>query len=83
MLVDGHAPGRGGRRERVLVGETFLAHDLAAWASYFGPPEAPELHLPMNFGLLGAPWTAAGLRAHVEAIEAAEEALCVDVSWWS
>ncbi len=66
-LVDAHDPSR----ERVLVGETFLAHDLPEWAACFGTAGAPELHLPMNFGLLGTPFTASGLRAHVEAIEAA------------
>ncbi|MDT0631745.1 alpha-amylase family glycosyl hydrolase [Rubrivirga sp. S365] len=82
-LVDGHEPGR----ERVLLGETFLAHDLDAWASYFGTDEGglasggaerggadsggAALHLPLNFGLLGTAWTAPALRAHVEAVEAA------------
>ena len=59
-------------RQRPLLGEISSPHDLDAWASYFGPTEtAPELHLPLNFGLLDAPWTASGVRAHVEAIEAA------------
>ncbi len=58
-------------RERVLFGEIHLGRDLPQWASYFGTPDAPELHVPLNFGLLGTPWTAADLRAHVEAIEAA------------
>ena len=62
-VVDG-VPG-----ERALFGEIHLAHDLGRWASYFG--DGDELHLPLNFGLLGAPWTAEGLRAHVAAVEAA------------
>ena len=66
-LVDGHEPGR----DRVLLGETFLAHDLPAWASYFGGEGGAALHLPLNFGLLETAWTAPALRAHVEAVEAA------------
>ncbi len=58
-------------RERALFGEIHLGCDLPQWASYFGTPDAPELHVPLNFGLLATPWTAAGLRGHVEAIEAA------------
>ena len=54
--------------ERVLMGEIHLAHDLAQWATYFG--DGDELHLPLHFGLLGVPWTAAGLRAHVDAVQA-------------
>lgn len=61
-LVDGY-PG-----ERALFGEIHLGHDLAQWATYFG--EGDELHLPLNFGLLAAPWTAAGLRDHVGRVEA-------------
>ena len=58
-----------GAAPRPLFGETHLAHDLGRWASYFGRDD--ELHLPLNFGLLQAPWTADGLRAHVDAVEAA------------
>ncbi|HEX9951330.1 MAG TPA: alpha-amylase family glycosyl hydrolase [Rubricoccaceae bacterium] len=70
-LVDTHPDPSGARPERALFGEIHLARDLPAWGTTFGTPEAPELHLPLNFGLLAAPWTARGLRAHVEAIEAA------------
>ena len=70
-LVDAHARPDGTVPERALFGEIHLARDLPAWATTFGTPHAPELHLPLNFGLLAAPWTAAGLRAHVEAVEAA------------
>ena len=71
-LVDGHEHGR----ERVLLGETFLAHDLDAWAGYFGGEGGAgeggaAIHLPLNFGLLETPWTAPALRAHVGAVEAA------------
>ena len=76
-LVDGH-PRPDAVGERALLGETFLAHDLAAWASYFGGPagrggagEGPALHLPLHFGLLGVAWTAPALREHVAAVEAA------------
>lgn len=68
-LVDEHSGPDGKTRERALFGEIHLGHDLARWATYFGSGD--ELHLPLNFGLLAAPWTAAGLRAHVEAVEAA------------
>ena len=64
-LVDAFPGGDGGR---ALFGEIHLGHDLPQWASYFG--DGDELHLPLNFGLLATPWTAAGLRAHVEAVEA-------------
>ncbi len=60
---------------RALFGEIHLGHDLPQWATYFGEAAGhgmrDELHLPLNFGLLAAPWTAAGLRGHVEAVEAA------------
>ncbi len=55
-------------RERALFGEIHLGYDLAQWASYFGDDD--ELHLPLHFGLLATPWTADGLGAHVEAVEA-------------
>ena len=54
--------------ERALLGEIHLGHDLVQWATYFG--DGDELHLPLNFGLLAAPWTAEGLRAHVTSVEA-------------
>ena len=63
-LVDSHGP-----EPCPLFGEIHLGHDLAQWASYFGRDD--ELHLPLNFGLLGAPWTAEGVREHVGAVEAA------------
>lgn len=68
-LVGTYPDAPGGKGERALFGEIHLGHDLPQWASYFGTGD--ELHLPLNFGLLAAPWTAAGLRAHVEAVEAA------------
>ena len=68
-LVDTHERPDGGVPERALFGEIHLGRDLPQWATYFGRND--ELHLPLNFGLLATPWTAAGLRAHVEAVEAA------------
>jgi len=53
----------------VLLGEIHLQDDLERWAGYFGSPEAPELHLPFNFGLLSVPFEADAIAAHVEAIE--------------
>ncbi|MFT4605016.1 MAG: alpha-glucosidase [Rhodothermales bacterium] len=61
--------------QRVLIGEVHQ-YDLEEWAKYYGgvgaagtPLGAAGLHMPFNFGLLKAPWTAGGVRAHVEAIE--------------
>ena len=68
-LVDTHARPDGAVPARALFGEIHLGRDLPQWATYFGRND--ELHLPLNFGLLATPWTAAGLRAHVEAVEAA------------
>ena len=61
--------------ERVLIGELHAFNDLPRWASYYGRPrpdgQRDELHLPYNFGLLNVEWTAQGVRAHVDAVEAA------------
>jgi alpha-glucosidase len=56
-------------RPRFSVGEIHV-FDWPAWASYYGPA-LDELHMPFNFGLLAAPWTAPGVRGLVEAIEQA------------
>jgi alpha-glucosidase len=64
-LVDGHDP----RRARVAIGEIHL-FDPQALAAWYGEM-LDELHLPFNFTLLAAPWTAAGVRATVDAMEAA------------
>ena len=74
--VDGFDGGPGGEpRERVLIGELHAFQDLDRWASYYGRPgpggTLDELHLPYNFGLLNVAWTAAALREHVDAVEAA------------
>ena len=61
-------------QERVTIGEIHEYEDLGRWASYYGTPTEAGglsgLHMPFNFGLLNTPWTAAGVRAHVDAIEA-------------
>ena len=60
--------------ERVTIGEIHDFEDLTRWAGYYGTPTGDGrlsgLHMPFNFGLLATPWTAAGVRAHVDAIEA-------------
>ena len=56
-------------RPRVAIGEIRLV-DLPLWASYYGA-DLDELHLPCNFGLLHARWTARDLRAAVDRLEAA------------
>jgi len=66
-VVDGYD-----ERERVTLGEIH-EYDLERWATYYGRPDAdgrPQgLHMPINFGLLQTPWTAEGVRAHVDAVE--------------
>jgi glycosidase len=56
-------------RAPVLLGEIHLQDDLDRWASYFGTPTDPELHLPFNFGLLSVPFEARLLAEHIRAIE--------------
>ena len=58
--------------DRVAIGEIHQ-YDLARWASYYGTKTQPGLHMPFNFGLLKAPWTAAGVRDHVLEIERVTE----------
>ncbi|MFT5143416.1 MAG: alpha-glucosidase, partial [Thalassolituus oleivorans] len=72
-VVDAHVPPGFGPGDplpdRVLIGEIH-EFDVEKWAAYYG--EAGQgLHMPFNFGLLKAPWTAAGVRHHVESIEKA------------
>lgn len=60
--------------DRVTIGEIHDYEDLERWAGYYGQP-GPDgtldgLHLPFNFGLLIAPWTARGIRASVDTLEA-------------
>lgn len=54
--------------ERLLVGEIFLPNDRHA--RWFGTPEAPEVHLPINFQLIENPWNAAVLRRVIADYEA-------------
>lgn len=56
-------------QQPVLLGEIHLQDDLDRWAGYFGTADAPELHLPFNFGLLSVPFEAAALADHIRAIE--------------
>ncbi len=50
------------------VGEVYLL-DTAKVATYYGTPEAPELHLSFNFPGLWAPWEAAVWRARIDEVE--------------
>ena len=79
-LVDAHPDPDGAPRERALFGEIHLGHDLVAWSTHFG--NGGELHLPLNFGLLAAPWTAGGLRAHVEVVEAVLPGSALPLDAW-
>lgn len=57
-----------GECPRVAIGEIHI-FDPEEWASYYGA-DLDEIHLPFNFGLLRSVWTAEGIRASVEALEA-------------
>jgi alpha-glucosidase len=50
------------------VGEVYLM-DTARVATYYGTPDAPELHLSFNFPGLWAPWDAATWRARIDEVE--------------
>ena len=54
---------------RMAVGEIHI-FDWQEWASYYGQA-LDELHMPFNFQLLNIPWTAGGVRAAVDGLEAA------------
>lgn len=54
--------------ERVLIGEIYLP--LERLMHYYGREE-PGVHMPFNFGLIGAPWDARALAAMIAAYEAA------------
>ncbi len=58
--------------ERVLIGEVYHK-DAHFWARFYGTEEVRGLHMPFNFRLLRAPWTAEGICASVEAVEGALE----------
>lgn len=54
--------------DRVLIGEVFLPDErLAQW---FGTPELPEVHLPVNFHLIENTWDAAVLKRTIADYEA-------------
>ena len=73
VLDEYSAPGQ----ERVMVGEIYLPLDRLM--TYYGPPEAPECHMPFNFLLLQlTDWTAESVRALVETYDAA----CVRAGGW-
>jgi alpha-glucosidase len=55
--------------ERVLIGEIYLP--LEKLVHYYGPSDAPGVHLPFNFQLVDAPWNARGLAAMIADYEAA------------
>ena len=63
VVVDSYQP------PRVTIGEVHL-FDLDEWAGYYGR-DLDEMHLPFNFTLLYAPWTAAAVRKRVDDLEAA------------
>ncbi len=54
--------------DRVLIGEIFLPNDRHA--RWFGTPERPQVHLPINFQLIENPWDAAVLRRVIADYEA-------------
>jgi alpha-glucosidase len=54
--------------DRVLIGEIYLPLDRLML--YYGREE-PGVHMPFNFGLVGAPWNARTLAAMIAAYEAA------------
>ena len=58
-----------GEHPRCAVAEIHI-FDWSDWAEYYGT-QLDEIHMPFNFGLLDAPWTAVGVRQVVDAIEAA------------
>jgi alpha-glucosidase len=53
---------------RMAIGEIHV-FDWKEWASYYGA-NLDELHMPFNFGLLGAAWKAQAIHQIVDAVEA-------------
>ncbi len=54
--------------DRVLIGEICLPNDrLARW---YGTPDHPQVHLPVNFHLIESVWNAASLRRMISDYEA-------------
>jgi glycosidase len=60
-LLDGYTP------PRMAVGEIHV-FDFDEWATYYG--DGDELHMPFNFSLLYANWTAEGFRRRIDGLEA-------------
>jgi len=54
---------------RVALGEMHI-FDWPEWARYYGV-QLDELHMPLNFGLVGVPWKARTVRQLVDSVEAA------------
>ena len=54
---------------RVCIGEIHI-FDWDKWTSYYGS-NLDELHMPLNFQLLGVDWQAANVRQVIESLEAA------------
>ncbi len=57
----------GNERPRVSIGEIH-EFNWPIWVSYYGK-QLDELHMPFNFALLNVVWSAAAVRAIVEAVE--------------
>lgn len=55
--------------DRMMVGEIYLPNDRLVM--YYGSSQGQECHLPFNFQLISARWTAATVRRLVDAYEAA------------
>jgi len=62
-VLDGYQP------PRYAVGEIH-EYDWPTWASYYGE-NLNELHMPFNFAMLQAPWTAGRVRNVVDSVEKA------------
>lgn len=61
--------------DRVSIGEIAYSTDPNTITSFYGTPEAPELHLPFNFAYLLLPWDAARLRDFNDRYDAALRAV--------
>ncbi len=66
-LLDSYAAAGG--PPRVALGETRI-YEWRQWASYYGA-QLDELHLPLNFGLVSAPWDAKTVRTLIDQVEKA------------
>ena len=60
-LLDGYG------HDPVALGEIHLA-EIADWARFYGA-DLDELHLPLNFRLMGAPWEPAAIARAVESVD--------------